>query len=69
RLRAGNAEEILGKLAKKRYPVYGQAAITGETGAGPHEKVVNDIIWKLNQYLAKERKKQTQDAPKDTRSS
>ncbi len=68
-LRAGNPEEILRKLAKKRYPVYGQAAITVETGAGPHEKVVNDIIWKLNQYLAKERKKQTQDAPKDNRSS
>ncbi|VAV94587.1 Shikimate kinase I [hydrothermal vent metagenome] len=68
-LRAGNPEEILRKLAKKRYPVYGQASITVETGAGPHEKVVNDIIWKLNQYLAKERKKQAQDAPKDNRSS
>ena len=55
-LRDGNPEEILRKLAKKRYPVYGQAAITVETGAAPHEKVVNDIIWKLNQYLAKERK-------------
>lgn len=51
-LREGNAEEILRNLAKIRYPVYGQAAITVETGTGPHEKVVNDIIWKLNKYLA-----------------
>jgi len=51
-LRGGNPEEILRNLAKIRYPVYGQAAIIVETGAGPHEKVVNDIVWKLNQYLA-----------------
>lgn len=51
-LRTGNPEEILRNLAKIRYPIYGQAAITVETGAGPHEKVVNDIIRKLNQYLA-----------------
>jgi len=55
-LRQGNPEEILRTLAKKRYPIYGQAAITVETGSGPHEKVVNDIIWKLNQYLAPRRK-------------
>lgn len=53
-LNSGNPEEILRHLAKKRYPVYCQAAITVETGDGPHEKVVNDIIWKLNQYLAAE---------------
>ncbi len=51
-LREGNPEEILRNLARIRYPVYGQAAITVETGSGPHEKVVNDIIWKLNKYLA-----------------
>ncbi len=66
-LRDGNPEEILRKLAKKRYPVYGRAAITVETGAGPHEKVVNDIIWKLNQYLAKEKKKQDNVQPKNNR--
>lgn len=71
-LRTGNPEEILRKLAKKRYPVYGQAAITVETGAGPHEKVVNDIIRKLNQYLARERKKDKEketknNEPKDNR--
>jgi len=51
-LRDGNPEEILRNLAKIRYPIYGQAAITIETGTEPHEKVVNDIIRKLNQYLA-----------------
>ena len=56
-LQVENPEEVLQKLAEKRYPVYGQAAITVETGAGAHEKVVNDIIRKLNQYLATERKK------------
>lgn len=68
-LRDGNPEEILRKLAKKRYPVYGQAAITVETGAEPHEKVVDDIIWKLNQYLAKEKKKQDNDKSKNNRPS
>jgi len=61
-LRQGNPGEILRQLAETRYPIYGQAAIIVETGAGPHEKVVNNIIWKLNQYLAaetaQERKKQ-----------
>lgn len=66
-LRSGNPEEILRKLAKKRYPIYGRAAITVETGAGPHEKVVNDIIWKLNQYLAKEKKRQDNVEPKNNR--
>ncbi len=60
-LNQGNPEEILRKLARKRYPVYGQAAITVETGAGPHEKVVNDIIWKLNHFLAQEKKKKDYD--------
>ncbi|PCI52022.1 MAG: shikimate kinase [Alphaproteobacteria bacterium] len=68
-LRAGNPEKILRNLAKKRYPVYGRAAITVETGAGPHDKVVNDIIWKLNQYLAKEKKKQDNAESKNNRRS
>lgn len=59
-LRQGNPEEILRKLARERYPIYGQATITVETGTGPHEKVVNDIIWKLNQHLARERKQNEQ---------
>lgn len=55
-LRQGNPEQILRDLARKRYPIYGQAALTVETGTGPHEQVVNDIIRKLNEYLARERR-------------
>ncbi len=59
-LKTGDPEKILRSLAKKRYPVYGQAAITVESGHGPHEKVVSDIVWKLNQFLAREKKQKEQ---------
>ncbi|PHZ84257.1 shikimate kinase [Paremcibacter congregatus] len=65
-LRAGNPEKILRDLAKKRYPIYGQADITVETGVGPHEKVVNDIIAKLNDYLAAEKHQQDPNGPRNT---
>jgi hypothetical protein len=50
-------QEILQKLTEERYPIYKEAHITIESGIGPHDKVVNDIIWKLNKYLAYEKKK------------
>jgi shikimate kinase len=50
-LKTGNPEEILRNLAKKRYPLYGHCAITIESNGGPHEKIVDDIIRKLNEYL------------------
>jgi len=50
-------EKILRKLVEERYPKYNEAHIMVESGQGPHDKVVNDIIWKLNKYLATERKK------------
>ncbi len=56
-LREGNPKKILQKLTDERYPVYKEAHITVESGQGPHDKVVNDIIWKLNKYLAIEKKK------------
>lgn len=56
-LRKGNPRKILTDLAKERYPVYEEAHIVVESGQGPHDKVVNDIIWKLNKYLALEKKK------------
>lgn len=56
-LREGNPKKILQKLTDERYPVYKEAHITIESGQGPHDKVVNDIIWKLNKYLAIEKKK------------
>ena len=51
-LRQGNPEQILRDLAQKRYPIYGQANITIETGNGPHEYVVNSLIHALNRHLA-----------------
>jgi len=56
-LKQGNPQEILTRLARQRYPVYGQSDITVETGNGPHEHVVNNIIHQLNHFLALERKK------------
>ncbi|MCC3861815.1 shikimate kinase [Pseudemcibacter aquimaris] len=56
-LRKGNPRKILTNLANERYPVYEEAHIVVESGQGPHDKVVNDIIWKLNKYLAIEKKK------------
>ena len=56
-LKKGNPRKILSQLAKERYPVYDQAHIVVQSGQGPHDKVVNDIIWKLNKYLAAEKKK------------
>lgn len=56
-LKTGDPQEILQKLTEERYPIYKEAHITIESGIGPHDKVVNDIIWKLNKYLAYEKKK------------
>lgn len=56
-LKKGNPRKILQKLAEERYPIYKEAHITVESGQGPHDKVVNDIIWKLNKHLALEKKK------------
>jgi len=56
-LKKGNPKKILQKLTEERYPVYEEAHIIVESGHGPHDKVVNDIIWKLNKYLAFEKKK------------
>ncbi|MBT5765231.1 MAG: hypothetical protein HOI58_00080, partial [Kordiimonadaceae bacterium] len=56
-LKKGNPRKILTNLANERYPVYEEAHIVVQSGQGPHDKVVNDIIWKLNKYLAIEKKK------------
>jgi len=56
-LRKGNPRKILQKLTEERYPIYKEAHITVESGQGPHDKVVNDVIWKLNKFLAVEKKK------------
>ncbi|MFC7048014.1 shikimate kinase [Emcibacter nanhaiensis] len=54
-LKQGDPRQILRDLAAKRYPVYAEADICVESGAGAHEEVVNNIIRKLNHYLAEER--------------
>ncbi|WP_321395777.1 shikimate kinase [Emcibacter sp.] len=54
-LKKGNPRQILRDLAAKRYPVYAEADICVESGAGAHEEVVNTIIHRLNHYLAEER--------------
>lgn len=56
-LKKGNPRKILTQLANERYPVYEEAHIVVQSGQAPHDKVVNDIIWKLNKYLATEKKK------------
>ena len=56
-LKKGNPRKILQKLTEERYPIYEEAHIIVESGHGPHDTVVNDIIWKLNKYLAHEKKK------------
>ena len=47
-LKKGNPKDILTKLAAERYPVYAEADITVESGNGPHDDVVKDIILALS---------------------
>lgn len=44
--------EVLRTLAVDRYPVYGQADITVETGDTPHQEAVDAVIAALTQHLA-----------------
>ena len=46
-LRGGNPEEILRRLAKERAPFYAQANLKVQSGDGPHEDVVRNIVNKL----------------------
>ena len=46
-LAKGDPETILRDLAAQRDPFYAEAAITIESGAGPHDAVVDDIITAL----------------------
>lgn len=47
-LRTGDPAQVLERLAEERYPFYAEAHITVESGAGPHENVVDIIICALN---------------------
>lgn len=53
-LLGNDRREVLKELMEKRYPVYEQADIIVETATGPHNKVVGQIINKLNEHLDEE---------------
>ncbi|MDA5192366.1 shikimate kinase [Govanella unica] len=53
-LRTGDPREILTRLAAERYPVYAEADITVESGGGPHDEVVEDIIAALRKVFPSE---------------
>ncbi len=44
--------EVLTGLAEVRYPIYGQADITVETGDTPHHEAVDAILAALTRYMA-----------------
>jgi shikimate kinase len=46
-LKHGNPAETLARLMTLRYPTYAEADITIETGDGPHDGVVEEIIRRL----------------------
>ncbi|HEY8351471.1 MAG TPA: shikimate kinase [Sphingomonadales bacterium] len=52
-LRQGDPAEVLERLAAQRYPFYAEADITVESGAGPHENVVDEIVRALNDFVSK----------------
>jgi len=52
-LKGGDARQTLARLMDERYPVYAQADIVVDSTDGPHEVVVQEIVAKLEQYLAK----------------
>ncbi|WP_169567704.1 shikimate kinase [Sneathiella limimaris] len=51
-LKTGDPRQILDNLMKQRYPVYAEADLVVDSGDGPHEKVVTQIIESLSQYEA-----------------
>jgi shikimate kinase len=46
-LKHGDPGETLARLMTLRHPIYAEADITIETGDGPHEGVVEEIIRRL----------------------
>ena len=51
-LKKGKPREVLGRMIAERYPVYAHADITVDSGEGPHENVVKEIIHRLIQHQA-----------------
>jgi shikimate kinase len=49
-LKQGDPGETLKRLMDVRYPIYAEADITIETGDGPHELVVEEIVRRLHTH-------------------
>lgn len=49
-LRAGDPKKILRELMDKRYPLYAEADIIVDSGEGPHEIVISNIVKKLKDF-------------------
>lgn len=50
-LKTGDKGEILKRLIDERYPVYSEAHITIDSNVGPHDSVVNDILFALEKQV------------------
>lgn len=46
-LRGANRREVLSRLIDERYPVYSEAHFTVDSGDGPHDAVVQDVLSAL----------------------
>ena len=51
-LEQGDKREILSGLMEKRYPIYAEADLTVESGAGPHEEVVDKVVQTIQDHLS-----------------
>lgn len=49
-LKQGDPAETLRRLMEVRYPIYAEADITVDSGDGPHELVVEEIVRRLEQH-------------------
>ncbi len=49
-LATGDKRKILSRLIKQRYPIYQQADLIIDSGHGPHERIVKDILEKLPEH-------------------
>ncbi len=52
-LKEDDPQAVMQRLMDERHPIYAEADITIETGAGPHNSAVTAIIEALRAYTAK----------------
>jgi shikimate kinase len=53
-LREDDPRAVMQKLIDQRYPLYAEADLTVETGTGPHNAAVADIVNALRAHLSKD---------------